>query len=213
MATMKAKKTSKRRAEAKATGSTLSKALTFLLTYKDNEKPKGRAPLTHAERCAGSVYPMGCYQAPKGWKMQSAQLAGRPAVAIYRDGKLKRVRYITGDGEHVAESVKDGLPSTLKWQGTRANFRVLGQVRHGVFEALAVVMPDEPTIVSNLTDSVATTALHHGFTTPALSRLTKPGKKLPPVTVLTSTYPEEVRIVWFNRVSGKVIKKTKFGRL
>ncbi len=208
----KAKKTSKRRTEAKATGSTLSKALTYLLNYKD-DVPKKRAPFTREERSAGSVLPMGGYVAPKGWKMQSAQLAGRPAVAVYRDGKLKRVRYITGDGEHVAEATRDGLPSTLKWQGTRANFRVLGQVRRGVFEALAVVMLDEPTIISNLTDSVATTALHHGFTTPTLSGRMKPNSKLTPVTVLTSTYAEEVRIVWFNRVSGKVIKKTKFSRL
>lgn len=172
-----------------------------------------RKAKTLAERCAGSVLPMGIYTAPKGWNTQTGQIGGKPAVVVYKGGKLVRGRYITGDRSKLSQDVMDALPTPLKWQGTRANFRVLGQVRQGLFEALAVVMADEPTVISNLTDSVATTAIHNGFTTPVLAKRSKPIKKLPPTTVLTSTYAEEIRIVWFNRESGKVIKRTKFNRL
>lgn len=156
---------------------------------------------------------MGSYAAPRGWKMQTAQLGGKPAVAVYKEGKLKRARYITGEREHVSSTVLDVLPSQLKWQGTRSNFRVVGQVRNGAFEALAVIMPSSSELIANLTDTVATAALQHGFTTPALQRRKKHNTKLTPTTVLTSTYAEQVRIVWFHRESGRVIKKTKFDRI
>jgi hypothetical protein len=155
---------------------------------------------------------MGSFQHPKGWTAQVGQQGGRPAVAVYRDGKLKRVRYLTGERENVSSKVLDGLPSTLKWQGTRSNFRVLGQVRGGRFESLIIAMHDDDVAIANLTDSVVvTTAMHNGLSTPSVHK-TK-GKALSPRTVLTSTYRECIRVAWFNRETGKVIKRVKLSRI
>lgn len=206
----------KRQQELAAYSSKLTNDLNILLNYGKDEKPKGKTkskPMTHKERCAGSVLPMGCFAHPKGWGSQTGQMGGKPAVATYKGGKLKRARYLTGERESLPESVTDKLPHELKWQGGRSNFRVLGQVRNGVFEAIAVAMLGEDTIIANLTDTVVTTAIHNGFTTPALHNRKKPSKKLSPRTVLISTYPDVVRIAWFNRETGKVLKRVKLERI
>lgn len=170
-------------------------------------------------RSQGTVLPMGVYAAPKGWTCQTGQQGGKPAVVVYKDGKLKRAKYLVGEKDKLSDKLISKIPTELKWQGTRSNFRVLGQVRDNDFEALAVTMVGDATIVANLTDSVATAAVHHGFNTPRLKlkqpkRITK-GKrknKTAECTVLTSTYADAVRIVWFNRRTGKVIKKIKLER-
>jgi hypothetical protein len=165
----------------------------------------------HAERYVGSVLPMGSFQHPSGWATQVGQQGGKPAVAVYRDGALKRVRYLTGEREAVSAKVADTLPSTLKWQGTRSNFRILGQVRNNVFESLIIAMHDDDVAIANLTDSVITTAMHNGLSTPSLNKAK--GKPLSERTVLTSIYKDVVRVAWFNRKTGKVIKRVKLERL
>lgn len=174
---------------------------------------KKRNGKTHSERCAGTVLPIGGFQHPKGWNSQCGQVGGKPAVARYKGGELRSATYLTGSRESLPAAIRYALPSHLKWQGTRANFRVLGQVRNGAFEAIAIVMSGESTLVANLTDSLADTAIHNGFITTARAKRRVPITKLPDRTLLISTYSDVVRIAWFNRVTGKVIKRIKLDRI
>jgi len=183
--------------------STLKRSLQILLNYDKSTKPVA---------LKGNLG-MGMFKHPKGWSTQSAQVGGRPAVAVYRKGKLARVRYLTGDLAPVDAAVSQALPDKLQWQGTRANFRVLGQVRDDVFEAIAVVMPADSTLIVNLTETGSTLAMHNGFTTTTFCKRKKPLAKFPATTVLISTYSDYVRYAWFNRKTGQIVKRLKLARI
>lgn len=203
---------------SKKPASALTKAITVLLNYDSGKtaNAKRNKPLTAKERSAGSVTPcsIGTYKPPKGWTSQVGQLGGRPAIATYRKGRLKRAVYLGVNNKQLPDALIASLPDVLKWHGTRSNFRVVGQVRAGVFEAIAVTMYDDPTIITDLTSISAATASHNGFSTTLRQRRLNPSTKLRGnITVLTTTYPSVVRVAWFNRATGKVITKLKFDRI
>ena len=152
----------------------------------------------------------GHYKARPGWASQIGQQGGKPAVATYRDGELRKVRYLVGDKEKVPQEALARVPTHLHWQGKRGNFRVLGQVRREAFEAIAVVMPDERVLITNLADS----AIHpHGFDTPSSRTRMKRGKKLAAVSVITTIYSDRVVIAWYHRERSKLLKRIKLERI
>lgn len=170
--------------------------------------------MTHAERCAGSSMPK-AYVAKPGWSSQVGQYGGKPAVLIYRKEQLQGGFYIH-DPERKAldEELLKSVPNWLRWQGKRRNFRVLGQIRQGRFEALAVLAPKGKTLISNLADS---NVISSGLTTPSMAaslrrhntkRIVRPTN----ISVITTVYSTKVVFVWYNRDKERLLKKVSFSK-
>lgn len=160
------------------------------------------------------------YVAKPGWHMQTGQYGGKPAVLTYVKGKLVSglcVAHRT-QREALPQSVLDTAPSRLRWEG-RANFRVLGQVRRGAFEALAILMPKGKTLITNLADTQVSNVINSGLVTPSLAlRLQhnqprKPKRKqATQLSVIVTSYTNALVLAWYRQDKSKVVRRMVFNR-
>lgn len=154
------------------------------------------------------------YVAKPGWSMQVGQYGGRPAVLVYRRAELGRGFYLAKEGRvPLEETVMSSAPEWLRWQGKYRNFRVLGQVRQGRFEALAVLAPKGKTLISNLADS---NVINSGLTTPSMvTAMRRHRKKIirpTNISVVTTVYADKVVFVWFNREKNRLLRRVSFNK-
>lgn len=153
-----------------------------------------------------------------GWSTQRAQLGGRPAVVIYHAGKLASGRTVI-DGKPLPSDVLSHLPTELQWRGVRS-FAIVGQLRMGRFEALAIASTRGKQLISYdsfsgtyldtpqmhwLADQRTVTRTHDAKQLPV-------SKKLTPITVLLTLYKNRLLIQWVHREKRKLLHTVRLKR-
>lgn len=145
----------------------------------------------------------------KGWITQSAQLGGRPAVLIYRKGRLRRAYTLLkrGRGRDLTSAELARVPGAYKWSTFTHDYAVIGQVRGDQFEALAISTIKGKQLIScnaftgTLFDTPETRHFRRQQAA-LLSNRPTPPRKAGAITVISSLYRKRLLIQWYNRKTG-----------
>lgn len=175
-------------------------------------------PITEKTRHANSVASF--LPTAPGWSTQRAQLGGRPAVVIYRAGK-RRKGYTLPGMTPLFDEVLQRLPAALQWRGV-TNFAIIGQLRQGRFEALAISTLSGRQLVSYdcFSGSYIDTPQVRWLTNQHDEMRTHDAKRVvqhrhpvsTPVTVIMSLYKRKLVIQWVHREKQKLLFTLRFKR-
>lgn len=145
---------------------------------------------------------------PKGWETQTCQLGGVPAIAVYREGRFKRLTAL--QTPTWLPTRQDG-PKTACKRLPKASWRtddhaVVGQLRNGVFEALAI-----STLTNRTLLAVHGLAAFHDTPSSRVPTVSTDACDKP-ISVLVTLYPKGLVIHWYDRENGKRLYTLRFKR-